>query len=72
MRENLAGTDLGSSSSAERDAKERQAALSRLEALVAAADRLIAKLDERYLAVLSSRILALGEKATLQDLGTRF
>ena len=72
MRENLATTDLVSPSLAGADSKARQAALSRLEALVAAADRLIAKLDERYLAVLSSRILALGEKATLQDLGTRF
>jgi Sigma-70, region 4 len=72
LNENLAGTDLGSSSSDERDCKERQAALSRLKALVAASDRLIAQLDERYLAVLSSRILAVGEKATLQDLGTRF
>jgi Sigma-70, region 4 len=72
LRENLDTTDLVSSSLAGVDTKGRQAALSRLEALVAAADRLIAKLDERYLAVLSSRILALGEKDTLQDLGSRF
>jgi hypothetical protein len=72
LRENLATTDLVSSSLAGADSKARQAALSRLEALVAAADRLITKLDERHLAVLSSRILAWGEKATLQDLGTRF
>lgn len=72
MRENLAGTSLVSPSSADADSKGRQAALSRLEELVAAADRLTAQLDERYLAVLSLRILALGEKATLQELGTRF
>jgi hypothetical protein len=73
LRENLATTNLVSPSVAEADSKASQAAaLSRLEALVAAAARLIAKFDERYLAVLSSRILAFGEKATLQDLGTRF
>ncbi|MGA2335036.1 MAG: sigma factor-like helix-turn-helix DNA-binding protein [Terriglobales bacterium] len=72
MRENLATTDLVSPSLVGADSKVRQAALSRLEALVTAHDRLIAKFDERSLAVLSSRILALANKATLQELGTRF
>jgi hypothetical protein len=72
LRENLASNALVSPTSVDADSKGRQVALSRLEELVAAANRLTAHLDERSLAVLCLRILALGEKATLQELGTRF
>jgi hypothetical protein len=67
LRENLTGPGLVSPSSGEAESKERHGALSRLADLVAAADRLIAQFDEKAVAVLSLRTLAVGQKPTLQE-----
>ena len=72
MRENLATTDLVTASSGGADTKARQAALSRLEALVAAANRLIAKFDERYLACFLHASWHWVKKPLCRTLGSRF